>query len=88
MEQGAALRLKMVVNSVKKVCDNDGSITSEELILSAVYSSTAGSANAQWSKWTPCANLTMNISNPGAFGKLLPGQFAFVDLIPTDKDSI
>jgi hypothetical protein len=29
----------------------------------------------------------MTISNPGAFDKLLPGQFVFVDLTPTDAES-
>jgi hypothetical protein len=84
----SALRLKMVVNSVKKICDGEGNITQEEVSLNAVYSNKEGSANAQWSKWTPSANLSMYISNPDAFGKVLPGQFVFVDLTPTDKDSL
>ncbi len=84
----AVLRLKMVVNSVKKVCDGNGAISQEEVGLNAVYDSKEGSANAQWSKWTPCGSLTMTISNPQAFDKVLPGQFVFVDLIPTDKDGI
>jgi hypothetical protein len=83
-----ALRLKMLVNSVKKVCDSKGDVSQEELGLNAVYSNQEGSANAQWSKWTPCASLTMTISNPLAFGKVLPGQFIFVDLTLTDADSI
>lgn len=85
---GAALRLKMSVGSVKRVADSTGNITQEELSLNAVYSNQAGSANAQWCKWTPSAQLTMSISNPDAFGRALPGQFFFVDLIPTDKDSL
>jgi hypothetical protein len=84
----AVLRLKMLVNSVKKVCDSEGNITQEELSLSAVYSSNSASANAQWCKWTPAASFSFAVSNPAAFGKVLPGQFFFVDLIPTDKDSI
>lgn len=84
----AVLRLKMSVNSVKRVADAEGNISQEEIGLNAVYSAKEGAANAQWSKWTPCAQLTMTISNPDAFGKVLPGQFVFVDLTPTDKDSI
>jgi len=84
----AALRLKMSVNSVKIVADTNGDKTQEEIGLNAVYSNEEGSANKQWSKWTPAASLTMTISNPQAFGKLLPGQFVFVDLTPCDKDSI
>jgi hypothetical protein len=84
----AVLRLKMSVSSVKKVCDSEGVITQEEISLMAVYSNKEGSANAQWSKWTPSASLVICISNPQAFGKVLPGQFVFVDLTPTDKDAI
>lgn len=86
--QGPVLRLKMMVNSVKTVHGSDGEPQSQELALTAVYSNKEGSANAQWSKWTPQANLTMVISNTDAFGRLNPGQFVFVDLTPTDKDSI
>ena len=81
----AVLRLKCVVNSVKSVADANGEKMQEELALSAVYS--GSESNKQWSKYTPCASFTMTISNPLAFGKALPGQFFFVDLIPTDKES-
>ena len=83
----ATLRLKMSVQSVKSSCDGQGAKVSEEIVLAAVYGE-EGSANRQWSKWTPAANLTMQINNPEAFGRVLPGQFLFVDLIPCEKDSI
>lgn len=86
--EGAVLRLKMMVNTVKTVHDNEGEPYMQELALSAVYSNKDGSANAQWSKWTPSASLTMTVSNTAAFGKVRPGQFLFVDLIPTDKDGM
>jgi hypothetical protein len=70
---------------VKSVADSNGDKSQEELALSAVYS--GSEANKQWSKYTPSASLTMTISNPAAFGKVLPGQFVFVDLTPTDKES-
>jgi hypothetical protein len=82
---GAVLRLKCVVTSVKSVAQADGEKYQEEVGLSAV--SSGSESNKQWSKWTPCANISMSISNPAAFGKVLPGQFFFVDLIPTDKES-
>lgn len=84
----AVLRLKMVVNSVKKVCDSNGAVSQEEVGLNAVYDSKPDSANAQWSRWTPSASLTISISNTQAFDKVLPGQFVFVDITPTDKDSL
>jgi len=81
----AVLRLKCVVNSVKSVADSNGDKIQEELSLSAVYS--GSESNKQWSKYTPVASLAMTINNPAAFGKALPGQFFFVDLIPTDKET-
>lgn len=86
--EAAVLRMKMLVGSVKKVCGSDGEVSQEEVSLNAVYSNKEGSANAQWCKWTPSASLNFTISNPQAFGKVLPGQFLFVDFIPTDKDSL
>lgn len=83
----ATLRLKMTIGSVKSVCDQNGEKAAEEIVLSAVYGPD-GSPNGQWSKWTPNAGLNMYVSNPAAFGKVLPGQFYFVDLIPTTKDAI
>lgn len=83
----ATLRLKMSIASVKSSCDQSGAKVSEEIALQAVYGP-EGSANSQWSKWTPSAGLTMHVSNPGAFGRVLPGEFYYVDLIKTDKDGI
>ena len=87
MSEQAVLRAKFSVYSVKKVCDGNGDVTQEEVQLSAVYGAD-GSANKQWSQWTPSGSLTMSISNKAAFDKLRPGQFFFVDLILTDKDSL
>jgi hypothetical protein len=82
------LRLKMVVNTVKRCADQSGEISSEEITMSAVTSSKEGSANSQWSKWTPCGSLSFHVNNQAALGKVLPGQFYYVDLVPTDKDSL
>lgn len=81
----ATLRLKCSVSSVKGVCDQTGAKTSEEIVLQAVYDDKG--PNKEWSKWTPAANISFHVSNPNAFGKVLPGQFYFVDLIPTTKDA-
>lgn len=83
----ATLRLKMSISSLKKVADNEGNVSAEEITLSCVYGK-EGTANAQWSKWTPSGQLTFTVNNPDAFGKVLPGQFFFVDLVPTDKEGI
>jgi hypothetical protein len=83
-----ALRLKMVVNTVKRSAAQDGSIMSEEITMSAVYSDKEGSPNKQWSKWTPAGNLSFTVSNPAAFEQVLPGKFFLVDLNECDKDAI
>lgn len=80
------IRAKMFVNSVKRHANSSGGIETEEIELSCVYGK-EGTANSKWSKYTPSGKLTMSITNPDAFGKVLPAQFFFVDLIPTDKDS-
>ena len=81
------LRLKMTVTGVKHCASAEGAKSAEEITLSAVYGP-EGSPNGQWSKWTPSASLTMQISNPEAFDKVLPGQFVFVDLTVTTKEAI
>jgi hypothetical protein len=82
-----ALRLKMVVNTVKRQADNNGDISQEEITLSAVYSDKEGSPNKMWSKYTPCGNLSFTVSNPVALGQVLPGQFYLIDLVQCDKDA-
>lgn len=81
------LRLKMVVNTVTRNATQDGSIDSEEITLSAVYSDKEGSVNKQWSRWTPAGQLKFTVSNQAALGRVLPGQFYFVDLHECDKDA-
>jgi len=82
------LRLKMVVNTVARYADNTGETNQEEITMSAVGSDKEGSANKQWAKWTPSGQLKFTVNNPAAFGKVLPGQFIYVDLTLTDKDSL
>lgn len=82
----ANLRLKMVVQSVRRNADATGEISSEEISLNCVYDD--GGPNKQWSKWTPNGNMTFTVSNPLAFGKVLPGQFYMVDMSVTTKDSM
>ncbi len=82
------LRLKMVVNTVKRGANSSGDIEYEEISMSAVTSGDEKSANKQWSKWTPCGQLSFTVNNPGAFGKVLPGMFLYLDLTKTDKDSL
>lgn len=45
-----------------------------------------GSANAQWSKWTPSGKLEMTITNPPAQGQLVPGKEYLVTIAPAPDD--
>jgi hypothetical protein len=82
------LRLKMVVNTVARHADQNGGTACEMITMSAVYSDKDGAANKQWAQWTPTGQLSFTVTNPAALGKVLPGQFYYLDLIPTDKDSL
>lgn len=80
------LRLKMMVSSVKRIADSKGEIQAEEIQMSAVYGD-KGTANGAWSKWTPSGNLQFTVSNPAAFGQVLPGQYILLDLTPATADA-
>lgn len=81
-------RLKLVVNTVTRSVNADGGSASEEITLSPVYSDKEGSANKEWSKWTPCGQLKFTVTNPAVHGRFLPGQFYYCDLTQTDRDSL
>lgn len=87
-ERAPTTRLKLVVNTVSRNIDGSDNTSSEQITLSAVISDKEGSANKQWSKWTPSAGLNFVVSNPVVFGRFRPGQFYYLDLIETDKDSL
>ncbi len=79
-----SLRMKATVSSLKKVSNEKGEITAEEFTLQAVYGESG--PNKQWCKRTPCINFSFTVSNPDAFGRLLPGQFVHIDITPTTID--
>ena len=78
------MRMKALVGSVRKVVNHIGEASCEEVSLQAVYND--GGVNASWCKWTPSINFNFTISNPAAFGLLHPGDFYYIDLVPTTKD--
>lgn len=80
----ARLRMKAQISSIKHIHDHEGTKQSEEVSLTAVYASEG--PNKQWCKWTPYIKFDFTISNPGAFGAVQPGEFFYIDLIPTIKD--
>lgn len=80
-----ALRLKMMITSVKRIANSDGSIGAEEIFLNAVTGDSP--TNKAWSKWTPSGSLSFTVTNPDAFGQCLPGQYVHLTMTPADKDS-
>lgn len=84
-----SIRAKFTITSVLHSTDGAGNKTQEQITASAVMTrSDESEVNKQWSKWTPYGELKLHISNPGAFDRMRPGQYFFVDLTPCEKDSI
>ena len=78
----AVLRCKMRVESVARSMAADGvTVESESVKLCAVYGK-EGTENAQWSKWTPSASLSIQINNPLAIGKVFKGGEYYCDFTP------
>ena len=82
----AMLRCKMRVSEVTQSMKADGGVESETVKLMAVYGK-EGTDNAEWCKWTPCANFSIQINNPAAFNKLSKGHEFYVDFTPADETS-
>lgn len=64
---------KMFCSSVSRQVGPDGDTVSESVIFHAVHGEDGD--NAAWSKATPYAEFKATISNPGAFGQVLPGRY-------------
>lgn len=45
-----------------------------------------GTANAQWSKWTPSGRLDLTITNPPAQGQIEPGKEYLVTIASAPDD--
>lgn len=75
-----AIRAKFHIESVLRRSNSTGVIDAEVIEARPVYGDTP--ENKEWSKWTPTGRIALTISNPEAFGKLLPGQEVFVDITP------
>ena len=58
---------------------------SREYSFSPVYGAD-GSANADWSKWTPNGSLQMTINNPACFDKFETGREYYLDFTPAEEE--
>lgn len=82
-----AVRAKFKVESVQEhrnSSDGDaGPVTGQDITFSAVYGED-GSANAEWSKWTPSGQLRMYVTNERVFGEFEAGREYYLDFTPAD----
>ena len=84
------MRAKMYVASVTPFGpDSDGKPTCEVLTFGAVYSSQYTSDGADenntFARFTPSANLHMQVQNPDLLGKFAPGDTFYVDFTPAPR---
>lgn len=61
-------------------------VASEQLSMHAVckngYDATGDDEDNTFAKWSPSAQLTINIANPNLFGKFTAGDKFYVDFTP------
>jgi hypothetical protein len=79
------VRAKFSVQSVTQAKTSDGTVYSENVTLSPVYSNDPGSENAAFWKATPAGRIDMYISNPDAHGEFVQGQEYYVDFTPVSQ---
>jgi hypothetical protein len=84
MEKSRNVRCKFYVVSVAQTASQPSTeaatapVTQEQITLAPVY----GDENKPWSKFTPCGQLQLTITNPDVIGQFKPGELFFVDLTP------
>jgi hypothetical protein len=76
------VRAKFSVQQVFQAKTTDGSIYSENVTLSPVYSPDPNTENAAFWKATPSGRIDLYISNPDAFGRFEQGAEYYVDFTP------
>lgn len=81
----AVTRMKVRISYIAEGRNEDGK-QSETVYANAVYDPNPESENAQFSKATPCVNLTAVIDNPGAFGKIESSKEYYLDWVPVEDD--
>ncbi|ELX8334970.1 MULTISPECIES: hypothetical protein [Klebsiella] len=73
-----SVRAMFQCNSIQKSPDKTSAIVN----LSAIMTGSAD--NETWSKYTPCGQLQMVISNPAAFEQFEQGKEYFIDIMLAD----
>ncbi len=77
------VRAKFKVFSVERCKDPQPNADWAQVRMEAAYND-GDPANAEWSKYTPSATLTMCITNPSAIDAFEAGKFYFLDFTPAD----
>lgn len=86
MDKGRSVRCKFYVTSVAQSASAPspeaatGPVTQEQITLAPVY----GDENKPWSKYTPCGQVSLTVTNPEVIGQFKPGELYFVDLTPAE----
>lgn len=89
MEKNQSVRCKFYCTSVAQTANapaapddtariDAGKVTQDQITLAPVY----GDENKPWSKYTPCGQLQLTITNPDVIGSFTPGQAYFIDITP------
>lgn len=68
---------KFVVNSIEEL------VGQKNIKLTAVYGN--GTENKEWSKFTPCGNISINITNPDAYNQFSVGSEYLVNFEKVEK---
>ncbi len=86
----ATMRAKLRVGFVQEHLNGpDKAKTAETLTMHAVaaskYPADGSDEDNSYAKWSPSANLSINIANPALFGKFEVGQTYYVDFTPAPQ---
>lgn len=80
------MRAKLQVGFVHQYKDRDGAVTMETLKMHAVaatkYPSDGSDEDNTFAKFSPGADLSINIANPALLGKFAVGEKFYVDFTP------
>lgn len=76
------VRAKMKCTEVTKT-----ELGAEIVKLTAVYGGDKNSEDNTFSKATPCAEMSMTVSNKAAHGAFVPGKTYYLDFTPADIET-
>jgi hypothetical protein len=86
MSDNKIMRAKMVIGSIVSHSDTNQTLALRAVCPKEGYPADGSDENNTYSKWTPSANLSIQITNPALAGKFQVGQEFYVDftLVPVE----